>query len=88
MDNLESNEPVTGFVSQNCVCRSWPPGELKQHEALALATQLSWGFVHVAEAAAAPVAAESKRTETARREAILYSEEKRSQEQWGDEGAA
>jgi hypothetical protein len=26
-----SSGPVAGAVSQNCVCRSWPPGALKQH---------------------------------------------------------
>lgn len=28
----ESEGPLGGFVSQNCVCRRAPPGELKQQE--------------------------------------------------------
>lgn len=27
----ESAGPVEGLVSQNWVCRIWPPGKLKQH---------------------------------------------------------
>lgn len=27
----ESDGPVGGLVSQNCVCSIWPPGALKQH---------------------------------------------------------
>lgn len=41
----ESSGPVDGSVSQNCVCRSIPPGELTQQLSLALALrreELPW----------------------------------------------
>ena len=40
--------PDTGFVSQNCVCKSCPPGALKQHRSVCLVVlwQLSTGFAH------------------------------------------
>ena len=42
--------PVLGSVSQNCVCKNCPPGELKQQDAVALAWQLSLGLEHVTDA--------------------------------------
>lgn len=48
-----SEGPTTGSVSQNCVCRSAPPGELKQHrsETADVLWHDSCGLLQVAEAA-------------------------------------
>lgn len=37
------------LLSQNCVCKSCPPGALKQHRSATAVVfwQLSWGFEHV-----------------------------------------
>lgn len=71
VENHGNDAPVTGLVSQNCVWRNWPPGALKQHEALPLVTQLVFGFVHVADWAVAPFATDRMRAEKARSENIL-----------------